>query len=64
MAVKIWLYVLIVPLITHLVLSLNLNKLFLTNKILEARIFLAVLVFVISYLFVNFINDLITIMNF
>ncbi len=60
---KIILYIVIFPIITWSIDSININQIFKKNKIIQARIFYIALIFSISYLVVNFIYDFVVITN-
>lgn len=57
MNIKLYLYILIVPLTIWTMLSLNLEKYFKKNSVTQIRIFYILISFCISYLVVNFIYD-------
>ena len=57
MSVKIFIYIIITPIVLWSLDSLNLNFLFKKNKIKEARIIYIMLALALSYLVVNFIYD-------
>lgn len=61
--VKWSLYIIVLPFIVWLLDSVQLNALFKKNRILQARLFYIVLVFILSYLLVNFIYDFIGVIN-
>lgn len=61
---KVWLYILVIPLITHLMSAININSIFKKNKIIESRIIYLIIIFIVSYLLVNFLNEFIPINNF
>lgn len=57
--IKFILYLIVVPLVIFVMDSVNINVIFKKNKIYQARIFYILLVFSISYLVTNFLNDFI-----
>lgn len=61
--VKWSLYIIVLPFIVWLLDSVQLNALFKKNRVLQARLFYIVLVFILSYLLVNFIYDFIGVIN-
>lgn len=56
--IKAILYVIVMLLTTYALDSVNINFIFKKNKILQARILYIMIVFIISYLFVNFLYDI------
>lgn len=61
--VKWSLYIIVLPFIVWLLDSVQLNALFKKNRVLQARLFYIVIVFILSYLLVNFIYDFIGVIN-
>ena len=54
-------YIIVIPFIIWLLDSINISTIFKKNRIIQARIFYIVLVFIISYLLVAFLFDFLTI---
>lgn len=61
--VKWSLYIIVLPFMVWLLDSVQLNVLFKKNRVLQARLFYIVIVFILSYLLVNFIYDFIGVIN-
>ncbi len=61
--VKWSLYIIVLPFMVWLLDSVQLNALFKKNRVLQARLFYIVIVFILSYLLVNFIYDFIGVIN-
>ncbi len=61
--VKWSLYIIVLPFMVWLLDSVQLNALFKKNRVLQARFFYIVIVFILSYLLVNFIYDFIGVIN-
>lgn len=61
--VKWSLYIIVLPFMVWLLDSVQLNVLFKKNRVLQARFFYIVIVFILSYLLVNFIYDFIGVIN-
>jgi uncharacterized membrane protein YwzB len=64
MNAKLLMYVVTFPLTLMTLLSLNLNKFFKKNKVLEAKIFYILLTMCITHLVVNFLYDFIEVSKF
>ncbi len=60
---KFILYLLVVPLITYGVDSINLTLIFKRGKPYQAKIVYIAIIFSLSYLVVNFIYDFISVLN-
>lgn len=60
---KLILYVLVIPLVIWAIDSLNINLLFKKNREVQAKVFYIMLVFGLSYLVVNFLNDFSNVLN-
>jgi len=60
---KLLLYVLVIPLVIWAIDSLNINLLFKKNREVQAKVFYIMLVFGLSYLVVNFLNDFSNVLN-
>lgn len=56
---KVFIYIITVLLSTYTLSSINFNNFFKKNKIIEARIFILLLSFIMGYLLTNFITDFI-----
>lgn len=54
---KLMCYILVIPFITWLLDSININNLFKKDKIVQARMLYIVLVLALSYLIVSFLFD-------
>ena len=61
--VKWSLYIIVLPFMVWLLDSVQLNALFKKNRVLQARFFYIVIVFILSYFLVNFIYDFIGVIN-
>lgn len=57
MNVKFLLYILVLPFVIYALDSVNINSIFKKNKIIQARILYVMIIFVLSYLLVNFLYD-------
>ncbi len=57
--IKLFLYIIVIPLVIFAMDSININGIFKKNKIYQARLLYILFVFSISYLICNFIYDLI-----
>ncbi len=57
MSIKALLYVLFSLISAYILSSINYNNFFKKNKIIESRIFIILLSFIMSYLITNFIVD-------
>jgi len=57
---KALLYVLFTLISAYILSSINYNNFFKKNKIIEAKIFVILLSFIMSYLLTNFVTDFIT----
>lgn len=60
---KLFLYLLVFPVVVWIIDSININQIFKKNRIIQARIFYVMLVFAITYLVVNFMYDFIGVIN-
>lgn len=60
MAIKAFLYVIFSLLSAYILSSINYNNFFKKNKTIEARIFIILLSFIMSYLLTNFVVDFLT----
>ncbi len=54
---KLFLYVFNIMLCIYVLNSLNINNIFKTNKVVESRIFIMIIAFIMAYLLTNFIFD-------
>lgn len=54
---KLFLYVFNIMLCIYVLNSLNINNIFKTNKVVESRIFVMIIAFIMAYLLTNFIFD-------
>lgn len=54
---KIICYVLVIPFVTWILDSININNLFKKNKVIQARMLYILLIIVLSYLVVSFLFD-------
>lgn len=57
MNVKFLLYIFVLPFVMYALDGVNINSIFKKNKVLQARILYVMIIFVLSYLLVNFIFD-------
>lgn len=57
MNVKFLLYILVLPFVIYALDGVNINSIFKKNKIIQARILYVMIIFVLSYLLVNFLYD-------
>lgn len=57
MTIKLFLYVITVPLSIFALDSININGLFKVNKVFQARLLYFILSFALAYLFTNFLYD-------
>jgi len=55
--IKLFIYLIVIPLVIFAVDSVNFNGLFKKNKLYQARVFYILLVFGLSYLVSNFLYD-------
>ena len=55
--IKFLIYLIVMPLVIYTMDSVNISVIFKKNKVYQARIFYILLVFVLSYLVVNFLYD-------
>lgn len=62
--IKIILYVLIIPLTIWALDGVNINVIFKKNRPYQARMIYMMLIFSLSYLFVNFLYDFLEAVNF
>lgn len=60
MSIKAFLYVIFTLLSAYILSGINFNHFFKKNKEVEARIFILLLSFVMSYLLTNFVVDFLT----
>ena len=56
---KVFIYIITVLLSTYTLSSINFNNFFKKNKVIEARIFILLLSFIMGYILTNFITDFI-----
>ena len=61
---KVVLYVIVVPFIIWSFDSININQIFKKNRPYQARIIYMALIFGLSYLVVNFLNDFLGVIKF
>lgn len=61
---KLILYVLVMPFIIWAFDSININQIFKKNRLYQARIIYMALIFALSYLVVNFLNDFLGVIKF
>lgn len=61
---KLVLYILVMPFIIWAMDSININQIFKKNRYYQARIIYMALIFGLSYLVVNFLNDFIGVIKF
>lgn len=61
---KLILYVLVMPFIIWAFDSININQIFKKNRPYQARIIYMALIFALSYLVVNFLNDFLGVIKF
>lgn len=61
---KVVLYVLVMPFIIWAMDSVNINQIFKKNRVYQARIIYLALIFALSYLVVNFLNDFLGVIKF
>ena len=61
---KLVLYVLVMPFIIWAMDSININQIFKKNRYYQARIIYMALIFGLSYLVVNFLNDFVGVIKF
>lgn len=61
---KIMLYVLVMPFIIWAMDSVNINQIFKKDRYYQARIIYLAIIFSLSYLVVNFLNDFLGVINF
>jgi len=57
MNVKLLLYIFVIPFVMYALDGVNINSIFKKNKVVQARILYVIIIFVLSYLLVNFIFD-------
>lgn len=55
--IKLFLYLICIPITIFAIDSININCIFKKNKAYQAKLFYLILVFSVSYLFTNFIYD-------
>ena len=55
--IKLFIYLIVIPLTIYAVDGVNLNGIFKKNKMYQARVFYILFVFGLSYLFTNFLYD-------
>ena len=60
---KLLLYVLILIIVIWTIDAININRIFKTNKIFQARVFYIMIVFSLTYLVTNFIIDFTNCLN-
>lgn len=60
---KLILYIMVIPLTVWAVDSLNLNNLFKKNKIVQSRLFYAIIILIISYNLVEFFYNFLHILD-
>ena len=61
--IKFILYLISIPIVIYIVDCININVIFKKNKIVQARLFYILIVFVFSYLLTNFLYDFLYIIN-
>lgn len=61
---KLVLYILVMPFIIWAMDSININQIFKKNRYYQARIIYMALIFGLSYLVVNFLNDFVGVIKF
>lgn len=61
---KVILYVLVMPFIIWAMDSININQIFKKNRYYQARIIYMAIIFGLSYLVVNFLNDFVGVIKF
>lgn len=61
--VKLCLYCLFFLIIVYIMDSVDMNKIFKKNKVIQARVFYIMLVFSMTYLVTNFVYDFIGVLN-
>lgn len=61
---KLILYILVMPFIIWAMDSININQIFKKNRYYQARIIYMALIFGLSYLVVNFLNDFVGVIKF
>ena len=64
MNIELLLYTIVIPFVVYLLMSLNIEAIFKKGHVLQARLFFVTLTFIISYLLVGFIIDLVNITSF
>jgi len=60
---KLVIYIIVFPFSIWVIDAINLNSIFKKNKINQAKVCYCMLIFILTYLVVNFIYDFITILN-
>ncbi len=55
--IKLFLYLICIPITIFAIDSININCIFKKNKVYQAKLFYLIFVFSVSYLFTNFIYD-------
>ena len=58
---KILLYVFDIMLMIYVLNGMNLNGLFKANKVIESRLFVMIIAFILAYLLTNFIFDFLSV---
>ena len=57
MNAKFFLYLFLLPLVMYALDGVNINSIFKKNKVFQARILYIMIVFILTYLLVNFVFD-------